>query len=63
MNDPVLIKALIQAKLAEKKQQQMNWIIWVILGIIGLAAAFFIFGGSGGSAPQTDAGVAAPPAT
>jgi len=57
LNDPVLIKALIQAKLAEKKQVQMNWIIWVILGVIGLAAAFFIFGGGGGT---VDTGVATP---
>jgi hypothetical protein len=59
MNDPVLIKALIQAKLAEKKQISTNWIIWVILGIIGLAAAFFIFGGGGNPA---DVGVATAPA-
>jgi hypothetical protein len=61
LNDPVLIKALIQAKLAEKKQAQMSWIIWVILGIIGAAAAYFIFaggGGAGGAQPNTEVATA-----
>jgi len=45
LNDPVLIKALIQAKLAEKKQVQANWVIWVIIGIVVVAGAFLLFGG------------------
>ena len=56
LNDPVLIKALIQAKLAEKKQVQANWILWVIIGVIALAAVFLLFGGGGGA--EAAAGVA-----
>ena len=55
LNDPVLIKALVQAKLAEKKQVQTNWLIWVIIGIVVVGGAILLFGGGGGGA---NAGVA-----
>jgi hypothetical protein len=42
LNDPVLIKALIQAKLAEKKSMDSKW-IWIIFIIIGVAVAAMVF--------------------
>lgn len=50
LNDPVLIKALIQAKLAEKKQVQANWVLWVIIGVVAIAGMFLLFSGGGGGA-------------
>lgn len=46
IDDPVLIKALIQAKLSEKTKAAGNkWII-IILVIIGLIVGFLVFGKS-----------------
>ena len=62
LNDPVLIKALIQAKLAEKKEIKTGWVIWVIVAIAVLGGAFLLFGGGGGTpAPAVNAGVAEVP--
>ena len=62
MNDPVLIKALIQAKLAEKKEIKTGWVIWVIVAIAVLGGALLLFGGGGGTpAPAVNAGVAEVP--
>jgi hypothetical protein len=46
IDDPVLIKALIAAKLTEKQAPQMNskWII-IVLAIIGLIVGFFLLTG------------------
>jgi len=53
LNDPVLIKALILAKLAEKKSVPMNW-IWIVVLVIGLlVGASFLFKG-GGTTPQPE---------
>lgn len=46
LNDPVLIKAIIQAKLAEKKPAAaMSW-IWIVLAVVVgiVAVSFFIKG-------------------
>jgi len=42
LNDPVLIKAIIQARLAEKKPMDSKW-IWIILGIVALIAVAMMF--------------------
>jgi len=59
IDDPVLIKALINAKLSEKPQNKMsmNW-IWIVLLIVGIIAAFFIFGKK---APAKATGIVTPP--
>jgi len=56
LNDPVLIKALIQAKLGEKKAMPMNW-IWIVALVIGLlVGASFLFKGGGAPADTTGTG-------
>lgn len=42
LNDPVLIKALLNAKLAEKPQQNMSNAIWWILGFAVLALIGYV---------------------
>jgi len=52
IDDPVLIKALIQAKLAEKPQVQMGGKWWIIaLVLVGLIAGFFLLTGKKKVAP------------
>jgi hypothetical protein len=46
VDDPVLIKALIQARLAEKPVMKGKWTwVIVILAIVGLIAGFFLLTG------------------
>lgn len=52
IDDPVLIKALIQARLGEKTPVSNSKMIIIILVIIGIAVgAFLLFGGGGKKAP------------
>lgn len=46
IDDPVLIKALIAAKLSEKPQASagMKW-IWIVLAVVGLIVGFFLLSG------------------
>lgn len=61
VDDPVLIKALIQARLGEKPVTSSSKMIIIILIIIGVAVgAFFLFGGGG---KKTAAPVVTPPTT
>lgn len=47
INDPILIKALIAAKLSEKPERKMNAGMWIIIAlvIIGLIVGFFLLSG------------------
>jgi hypothetical protein len=56
INDPVLIKALLMARMSEKPVgPKMNVWIWVILGVVGLIAGYFIFFSGGKAAPAAPA--------
>lgn len=44
VNDPVLIKAVIAAKLAEQQAKKTNMLLWAIIGIVVVGAIFFLFG-------------------
>lgn len=63
IDDPVLIKALIQARLGEKPAVTGNkWII-IVLAIIGLAVGAFLIFGGGGKKAETPAPTVTPPTT
>lgn len=52
IDDPVLIKALIQARLGEKTPTGGNKWVFIILAVIGVAVgAFLLFGGGGKKTP------------
>lgn len=52
VDDPVLIKALIQARLGEKPVTSNSKMIVIILVILGLAVGAFLLFGGGGKQPQ-----------
>lgn len=60
IDDPVLIKALIQARLGEKTPVASNKWIVIVLVIVGLAVGAFLIFGNG---KKTPAQTAAPPVT
>jgi len=52
INDPVLIKAVIAARLAEGKARKGNVIIWVIVGIAIVVGAMMLLGGKKTPTPK-----------
>ena len=62
VDDPVLIKAIIQARLGEKAKLAGGKMIWIVVIVaVLIVVAFFVFGGGGDPAPavQTAGGAVA----